>query len=131
MQIYKITLIKDIDIPNDLDFLRSPIGRFCREIGYKKWLTADADSTGHQLMADFAKQFPGCFEEELLEVDWDAAWTEEQANRKFLEERHLQYQLWKRTAPPRIRKRNLYRTLDDGTRQAWNGFRWIDIEEGV
>jgi hypothetical protein len=35
MKRYKVELIKDFDFSSELEFLSSPLGRFCREIHHK------------------------------------------------------------------------------------------------
>lgn len=128
MKRYKITLIKDMDFPQSPEFLKSPIGIFCREMDRKKWLTADEGSPGHQLMRDFARAFPGCFFEELQEIDWNAELQEEIAFRSSMEDAHLQHQLWQRTQLKRVPRHTIFRVLGDGQRQAWNGAKWEDVE---
>lgn len=132
MHQYRIELIVDnFEFPQSVEFLRSPIGIFCREMNHKRWLVADADSTGHQLMADFARQFPSCFKEELIEVDFDAEYLEEVATREMLQDSTLQHQYRKRTQPPLIPKYSIFQTPPNGKRQGLRGFEWHDIEEGA
>lgn len=131
MKRYRITLIKNLEYPSDLEFLTSPIGRFCRDIDHKKWLEADEGSVGHQLMSDFASQFPDAFQEELLEIEWQSEWLEEKDRRKFFEDFLLAQELKTLTLAPRLPRYKSFRTTKEGLRQGWDGAKWQDLEEGL